>query len=804
MVNSEQLFWKLWNCKNEREVEEVFRSLPELNSPDNWRLLGEQEGNQAVVENQQATPAAALVEKIVNSIDAVLMRKCRESGMDPESPSSPRSIDQAIQRFFPEHNNWEFETERVAQARDIQILTDVAKNSMRDTSIVIYDAGEGQHPKAFESTFCSLLSENKNRIHFVQGRFNMGGSGALPFCGTKHFQLIGSRRFDGGDFGFTLIREHPLSEAEALDRKNTWYEYLVLDGQVPHFAVSELDLGLYRRRFSTGTVIKLYSYDTRNNSDLRRNMGRSLNELLFKPALPYFLVERRQRIRSTHETGAGTAFGLSFRLSHSEHIDESFSKVIDDDRIGHVKVTVHVFKSRIGSRDKMETTRFIRQEFFRNNMVVLFTLNGQVHGHLDRRFITNSLEFNLLKNHLLIHVDCSNVKPTFRKRLFMSSRDRMRHSEETHYLQDKLKGVLLDGKLKEIYKRRKDDFQSRSKDSEEMLKEIMESLTIDDDLRKFLGRALKLDSRAVRRPRKQKPVHKRTQFQSKRYPSFLTLKTTGTNKTDLIEIPRNGEKTLRFDSDVANDYFDRSKDPGELQLGVMTWRQNDNTGGDKQGTANEISEIISVTRHSPQDGTIRVVLQPNKVLRVGDTVKICAKFLDSANPNGVPPRLFWVRISDPKKTSHSDSQVREDLPSLPRLTLVYEKTDDQSVTTWENVPECEMDHNTVMHPFVEGTVIERIYINMDSRVFKSYRSTLRSDEDIEKAQLKYVAAVYCHALFLYTVSRQRGYESVIQLESAESEKSFELTEYLKDIFASHYASFLLDYSSNEMMNGLAS
>ena len=62
------------------------------------------------------------------------------------------------------------------------------------------------NPEDFEKTFLSLLHGNKNEIHFVQGKYNMGGAGAIAFCGKKLYQLIGSKRFDGtGDFGFTLL-----------------------------------------------------------------------------------------------------------------------------------------------------------------------------------------------------------------------------------------------------------------------------------------------------------------------------------------------------------------------------------------------------------------------------------------------------------------------------------------------------------------------------------------------------------------------------------------------------------------------
>ena len=53
----------------------------------------------------------------------------------------------------------------------------------------------------------------------------MGGSGAIVFCGKKSYQLIASRKYDNsGKFGFTLVREHPLSKEEEKTRKNRLYD----------------------------------------------------------------------------------------------------------------------------------------------------------------------------------------------------------------------------------------------------------------------------------------------------------------------------------------------------------------------------------------------------------------------------------------------------------------------------------------------------------------------------------------------------------------------------------------------------
>ena len=52
-------------------------------------------------------------------------------------------------------------------------------------------------------------------------------------------------------------------------------------------------------------------------------------------------------------------------------------------------------------------------------------------GHYTSEFVSRTLKFNLLKEYVLIHVDCTNMNYEFRKELFMASRDRLKQSEES-------------------------------------------------------------------------------------------------------------------------------------------------------------------------------------------------------------------------------------------------------------------------------------------------------------------------------------------------------------------------------------
>ena len=302
-MKSEQLFTKLFNAGTEQDVEAILNENSDLLLNENWYPLGKNSSNYSIVKNQQASPIAALIEKITNSIDAILTKKCLEAGIDPKSSEAPRSINEAVQEFFgDESSRWDLNSFRREQAKEIQIVAD---GTPKNTSVIIYDNGEGQSPENFEDTFLSLVSGNKKNIHFVQGKYNMGGSGALVFCGKKRFQLVASKRYDGsGEFGFTLVREHPLTKDEQPENKETWYEYLKIDGNIPSFQIDELDLKLFDRKFKTGTMIKLYSYQFPSGySGFAQDLNQSINEYLFRPALPVYTVDNKSRYPNNKNIG---------------------------------------------------------------------------------------------------------------------------------------------------------------------------------------------------------------------------------------------------------------------------------------------------------------------------------------------------------------------------------------------------------------------------------------------------------------------------------------------------------------------
>ncbi len=807
-MSMEQLFKELYFAQTEDDVDKVINNHPDIFKRENWYPLGGNENNFGVIENQQSNPIAALIEKITNSIDAVLMKKCLAVAIDPKSEQAPQSMEEAKARFFKNHGNWDLPRYRKQQAQSIQIIADGPK---LNTSLIIYDAGEGQHPEDFENTFLSLLYGNKNEIHFVQGKYNMGGSGAIVFCGKKRYQLIGSKRYDDtGKFGFTLIRQHPLSKEEEKIKKNTWYEYLKIDEDIPAFDVVQQDLGLCNRKFTTGTVIKLYSYDlpAGSRSVISRDLNQSINEYLFEPVLPVITVDKKERYPDDRNLERDL-YGLKRRLEQDDnkYVDKNFSEDFDNALFGKMKVTCYVFGTKIDDRSVKETKETIRREFFKNNMSVLFSVNGQVHGHYTSEFITRSLKLNLLKQHLLIHVDCTKMDYDFRKELFMASRDRLKDGEETRELRKFLAERLGDknGYLAEIQKRRKDSIAVESEDAKELLKSLTQSLPMDGDLMKLLSQTLKLDQQTNgNSPKKKRPKAKKKRndsqpFNPQRFPSFFKRRAQGSVEK-AVAIPIDGEKTIYFDTDVEDHYFDRIEEPGELKIALLDFKTNETQGGNALGQVDRIDDVLDIQTSSPQEGTIKLHLSPKEAACIGDAARIKASLGD---PSGeLEPEIFLVKISDPKAPKPpSKATEKAEIPNLglPEPRLAYQEKR-KGGTTWEEVEKATgktMDYSTVMYPMVNGEKLEAIYINMDSTVLKNFKSKTRNpnEEQLGLADQKYIAPVYFHTLFLYTITKNLKYKFTQEEDTDDSD--VELDDYLTDLFESHYAEFLINFSISD-------
>lgn len=227
---------------------------------------------------------------------------------------------------------------------------------------------------------------------------------------------------------------------------------------------------------------------------------------------------------------------------------------------------------------------------------------------------------------------------------------------------------------------------------------------------------------------------------------------------------------------------------------------NETNGGNDIGEPSDISESFNVTKSSPKNGKIKVVLNPTKDMKVGDKVEVK---IDLDSPSGTFEELIHIEIDQKQKESKSkEEEKKEEQIGLPKYHLVKESNiEGEEYLTWESLENIgqSMDIDTVMVPFTDdGETLTAIYINLDSKVLKSYRSKLKGFEERSFAEKKYIATTFFHTLFLYTITKNKKY--ALQKENGED---ILVDEYIRDLFQSYYASFLLNFDIGDLIDTIS-
>lgn len=217
-----ELCLALLKADTEDDVVEILKKHGFWNDPAAWRFYGDQSENWATVGNQQSRAEQALIEKAMNSIDTKLLAAARINRVPISGQEAPQSVFEARNVLFGEALK---DLEKLSHS-----ITIAATGKRTRPSITIADDGEGQTPSGMPTTILSLHKGNKNSVPFVQGKFNMGGSGVLEFCGVDHnVELVISRRNPGllpenakaedAHWSFTIIRrEDPSPESPRASR----------------------------------------------------------------------------------------------------------------------------------------------------------------------------------------------------------------------------------------------------------------------------------------------------------------------------------------------------------------------------------------------------------------------------------------------------------------------------------------------------------------------------------------------------------------------------------------------------------
>ena len=825
-----KLFWEIFNCNGEKELYKIVISNDLLKNPNNWYPYGGKSKNDrsnfATFENQQPNPVSALVEKITNSIDALLLKKCKQKNIDPKSQKAPRTMEDATEEFFdiPKGDIGELlGNQRTKLARDnIQITATGGKGS---PDLMIWDNGEGQRPDDFKDTFLSIANNNKTDIAFVQGKYNMGSTGAVVFCGEYRYQLIASKKdqdiFNKENnskknlFGWTLVRRHILTTEENSKYGSSWYEYFAINGEtIPQFQIDNLDIGLAdNKKFTTGSFIKLFSYEMPKGTKgaIHADLYRELNQLLYKPALPVWLWEKRENYKELQILNIAV-HGNHVRINDPDNEsleNKPMYEKVEDKEIGEFKILSIVFKK--GENKPQQTNR--RRHFIGKGRNVIYILNGQVQGMEGQSFITQDLKFNFLKDSMLVVIDCSKIKTQFRQDLFMANRSNLRESRKLEALRNKVIEVLKGNEnLKKLNTKRKNAILQGGDDKKEkeLIENLLSKVPLDKSLTNLLKRGsdlVKLNTKQNQKQTTNKVKEEKRPKETKRFPSIFKINLREDKKTGkkVKSIPLNGKGIIQFETDVAEDYFYRPQEKGEFQIKVLEGKRENNPNPNPKPSPypNDVKDIFEVNQSGPSGGSIKLTLKPQQDLSVGDEIKLNARL---TSPDGDKEILFYVKIVDPQKqeTKKVDKEPEKpDLPKLIKITKKNEKWQQDNNETWNEVEDWDENHIIHVIPADEDgkNIVDAIAINMDSYSLKNFISEngAKSEEQIELLRNQYIGKVYSHGLFLYSILDKLK-NSEQNNKYSDNNKSSE--DWIAEIFKS-YGNVLLYLDTNkEILNSL--
>jgi hypothetical protein len=628
-TQAKQLYDCLVRADSEAEVVQILKEAQLWDDPAAWRFYGDKPRNWATVGGQQSKPDHALVEKLTNAIDTKLIAAARIK-KQLDGPSAPQSVFEARDVFFGE------------QLKDMEALsksiTVAATGRRQRPSITIVDDGEGVTPSGMPRTILSLHEGNKDTILFAQGKFNMGGSGVLEFCGLDHnVELVLSRKnpklqpanasAEDRKWSFTIIRrEDPADDSPRSSR----FTYLapgpvdsddkgtLLKFDAPTMPIFPEKNQAYVREAAWGTLFKLYEYGTRavTNMMLEDGLMMKLRLLLPEPALPIRFHEcwdYKGHSGSFDTPMAGLIYTLEQdRKSPKRQNVEWFDKFDID--IDGQKFTVRTYLFRTQTKDEKNPA-----ENYRKDEGVIFTYNGQAQAVYTKDFFRRKrVKQDYLWNSLLVFVDCTAIGVRAHEQLFMANREHLRHGPLKRRLERELEDKLHQHKELEQFAiaRRKGEL-SESPDVSETFEKFVEDMVKKHPLlEQILGPGFRIANPF--KPHLVESIEK--PFAGKRFPTKFHFRGGAPSKALDRDAHLNSQVRVPFETDAENDYFRRDEEPGEFKLfqlvdGKLKQAKNWRTPHLFDGSA-------SLTLGLPEDSV------------VGDTLTYEAKIMD---PSRIEP-----------------------------------------------------------------------------------------------------------------------------------------------------------------------
>lgn len=486
---NKEILLKLLLSQTSDEIEKIVNTESFFKNCD-WIPYGGRSNNVGTIEGQMRDADNALIEKITNSIDAILMRRCYEEGLDPKDKTkAPNSMFQALERFFGGREKLREKRSEFAK----EWLRVTAEGKKDRPTITVIDKGEGQQPNEIKETILSLNKDIKEKISFVYGTYNQGGSSPLGYAGNptsydfNYLQLILCRRAttikdktrakNYDHFGFSLVRKKFDYGAQKFT-----YEYFVEKDSKDIFSFPfDKPIKVDDYDFSEGCLIKLFDYQLPQRGNI---VFRGLNEFIEKKLpdspLPIYLKELRD-----YKGGIDyTIFGLREKLLRKEDIlREGYPQKlpIDLGEIGKREIEVFIIKHK--TQVKEDLSAYIEQSVSEK---IFFIKDGLVLHTENTSWLRNECDLVDLSPYLFAFIDISNIDPPVAQMLH-SGREKFKNNATTKLALERLKIFLTNETFKTLdmeYGHLSVGEESSFKD-ENLRKQLMKDFETQPELREY-------------------------------------------------------------------------------------------------------------------------------------------------------------------------------------------------------------------------------------------------------------------------------------------------------------------------------
>lgn len=787
-------------AESEQAVQQIIDASTEMRNAKNWRPLDDRETNFNVTSNQASDGGKALTELMTNMVDAVLTKHAHQHKIDPKGPKAPKNMYEAVESLIRHMKggklvNLDPKDPWLKDFAQKNLLIGITGARNKGEGLPCYtfaDNGEGQKPQDFPKTFLSLSEGNKKSIPFVQGKYNMGSSGVLAYCGMRWFKLILSRRYDGkSPWGWTLMRRRPTSGMPVA-------EYFVLpDGSIPSFE-SDVLYPFHKRdgkRYdgahrSSGTIIKLYDYQVGSKFTAFRSRE-ALNENLVETILPFRLLDLRQT--PDPKRGADRAegidprpfYGMEFLLLHS-HKESDLDE--EDDAVGieHMEVAT-VDNPEFGriSIGAIPLKRRLPGWLHESSNRVFHSINGQVQFKQTRGYLSQTCGFPALKDRIVIVVDASELSEEAHNLIWKGDREHINNTIMGERYKEQVTAAIKESDtLKDLQHRfALEELSQASKDEpNNLFQQLVDS---DRNLAGLLSNrdpVIRLPSSPDGNGGTDKGPGK---FEGKYSPTFLRIDTKMLEGG--LDVPINRTKAILARTDAENGYFSRTENSGQLII-------ND-----------DVKECFSIRRHL-LNGRLSVFLEPIEAkLRVGQkftcnltledpaiskplkaelTIRIVNKYIEAKTPKPpAPPNPPTPKPGNKNKSGSGTDAPTHGLPIYRLLTSDGRNIGGEPTEPWP-AGFTENDGGFVY----DVTATEVVYkINYDNTYHLKYRAQQRGDISRDAITAKYILGMRILML---------GYEHAFRLMKEPANGMAEYNDQFRQVAARGAATTVLALAEN--------